>query len=111
MSLLDRTEPGSIVYVDIDETICTTPGSKHKERDYSKAVPIKSRIDLINNLFDKGREIHYYTSRGVKSGKNWLDVTLRQFKRWGVKFHQISFNKPVFDLFIDDKAINSENIW
>ena len=30
-----------------------------------------------------------------------------QFKKWGVKSHQLKFEKPRYDLFICDKAINS----
>ena len=33
-----------LIYVDIDETICESP----KDRDYTKAQPIKERIEKIN---------------------------------------------------------------
>ena len=32
----------------------------------------------------------------------------KQFKEWGVKFHELKLGKPVYDLFIDDKNINSD---
>ncbi len=103
MKLLDKTKPGDIVFVDIDETICNTTGV-----DYVNAIPIQSRIDIINELFDKGRKIVYWSARGVKSGKNFTALTLDQFNKWGVRFHQLSFNKPLFDCLVDDKAFNSE---
>ena len=28
--------------------------------------------------------------------------TIKQLKKWGVKYHEIHFGKPSFDLFIDD---------
>ena len=28
-------------------------------------------------------------------------LTLKQLKKWGVKYHKIYFGKPSFDLFID----------
>ena len=39
-----------IIYVDIDETICEYETSNDEERDYSKAIPIKSNISVINKL-------------------------------------------------------------
>jgi len=110
LSLLDKTKPGDIVYVDIDETICNTPGNKNKERDYTKSTPIQSRINMVNELFDNNRRVVYWSARGVGSGKNHTALTLEQFKKWGVKFHQLSFNKPLFNLLIDDKAFNSEDM-
>ncbi len=97
-----------IYRVDIDETICNTPD----DRDYSKAVPILGRIDKINILYDEGNTIVYWTARGTGSGIDWREVTEKQFKEWGVKYHELHFGKPVYDLFIDDKNINSkEYFW
>ena len=96
-----------ILYVDIDETICTSP----EDRDYSKAVPIPDRISKINDLYDAGNTIVYWTARGVLSGIDWRDVTEKQFKDWSVKYHELHLNKPVYDLFIDDKNINSESFF
>ena len=93
-----------IIYVDIDETICTSPES----RDYSKAQPIKERILKINKLYKEGNTIVYWTARGTGSGIDWREVTELQFEEWGVKYHKLKFGKPIYDLFIDDKNINSE---
>ena len=96
-----------IVYVDIDETICITPD----DRDYSKAKPIKKNIKKINEMYDNGDEIIYWTARGTGSGIDWRDVTTRQFKKWGVKYHSLYFGKPIYDLFIDDKNISSDRFF
>ena len=92
-----------LIYVDIDETICQTPNS----RDYSQSVPIKENIEKINNLFDEGHTIVYWTARGSKSGLDWKQITENQFVSWGVKYHELKFQKPSYDMFICDKAINS----
>ena len=92
------------IYVDIDETICVSP----EDRNYANANPIPERIDRINKLYDEGNRIVYWTARGTVSGIDWVKVTMNQFKEWGVKYHQVKFNKPAYDLFIDDKNINSE---
>ena len=96
-----------IYFVDIDETICVSPDS----RDYSLAAPIKERIEKINDLYDKGNTIIYWTARGTGSGIDWSEITERQFKDWGVKYHDLRFGKPVYDIFIDDKNINSERFF
>jgi len=93
-----------IIFVDIDETICTSPES----RDYSKAKPIKKNIKKINKMYDNGDTIVYWTARGTGSGIDWREVTEKQFEEWGVKYHDLKFGKPIYDLFIDDKNINSD---
>lgn len=93
-----------IYFVDIDETICQSP----ENRDYSLAVPHLDRISKINNLYDAGNTVIYWTARGTGSGIDWREVTEKQFKEWGVKYHDLRFGKPIYDLFIDDKNINSD---
>ena len=78
------------IYVDIDETICITPES----RDYKLSKPIEDRIELINKLFDLGHTIVYWTARGYVTKIDWREVTEKQFQEWGVKYHEILFNKP-----------------
>ena len=92
-----------IIYVDIDNTIFKTEGT-----DYSKSEPMLDRIQAINKLYDQGNEIIYWTARGTGSGKDWSEVTKKQFKEFGVKYNSLKFGKPVYDIFIDDKNINSE---
>ena len=96
-----------IIYVDIDETICTSP----ENRGYSRATPITNHIDRINELYDAGNTIVYWTARGTGSGIDWREVTEIQFKNWGVKYHELKFGKPMYDLFIDDKNINSDTFF
>ena len=96
-----------IIYVDIDETICISP----QDRDYAKAEPIKKNIKKINNLYDNNNKIIYWTARGTGSGIDWRELTESQFAEWGVKYHELHFGKPIYDLFIDDKNINSETFF
>jgi len=93
-----------IIYVDIDETICETP----PDRNYKLSNPIKENIAKINDLYDKGHTIIYWTARGTGSGIDWRDVTEEQFQEWGVKYHRLRLGKPIYDLFICDKAINTD---
>ena len=99
-----------VIYVDIDETIC------HREtsvdfgvtHDYTKAKPIQENIDKINKLYDEGNTIVYWTARGSITQNNWFQTTLKQLNDWGCKFTELRMGKPAYDLFIDDKNINSE---
>ena len=89
--------------VDIDNTICISNNS-----DYANSKPIFERIAKINKLYDDGNTIIYWTARGGNSGIDWTDKTHSQLAAWGCKYNEIRMNKPVYDLWIDDKAINSE---
>ena len=96
-----------IIYIDIDETICMSP----ENRDYSQAEPIIKNIKKINKLYDEGNTITYWTARGTGSGIDWRNVTEKQFDKWGVKYHDLKFGKPIYDLFVDDKNISSETFF
>ena len=89
--------------VDIDGTICNTPNGT-----YLNSKPIVENIKKINQLYEEGHEIIYWTARGGNSGIDWSDLTRHQLENWGCKFHELRMGKPVYDIWIDDKAINAE---
>ena len=90
------------IYIDIDETICFTPS----DRDYNKALPILDNIERANRLYDDGNIITYWTARGTETKIDWRKITEEQFKHWGVKYHNLLFGKPSYDILIDDKTEN-----
>ena len=93
---------------DIDNTICKTKG-----KNYRNAKPNKDVINLINQLFDNGHTIKMFTARfmgrnndNVKlAHKKGYNSTLRQLKKWKLKFHKLIMGKPSFDILVDDKAL------
>lgn len=96
---------GVVLVVDVDGTICSnTNGS------YTEAVPFYSAISKINDYFEAGARIIYFTARGSTTGIDWRDETLRQFSNWGVRHHELVMGKPFGDFYIDDKAVPSEAI-
>ena len=95
------------IFVDIDNTICFY--NEKNTTNYSNAIPYKNRIKKINELYDEGNIIVYWTARGTVTQISWFDITYNQLKNWGCKFHELRMGKPAYDLFIDDKNINSEN--
>jgi len=94
-----------IIYIDIDETICISP----EDRNYMFAQPIIENIGKANKLYEEGHTIIYWTARGTSMGINWRDVTEKQFSDWGVRHHELKFEKPAYDLFIDDKNMNTRD--
>ena len=91
-----------IYYVDIDGTIC----DQEIGRDYKLSQPYKDRIAHFNNLYEAGNEIHYWTARGMESGKDYSVLTIQQLEDWNVKYTSVNFKKPHYDIWIDDKAQN-----
>ena len=89
--------------IDIDGTICTNTYG-----EYTKAEPFYDRIIYVNKLFKEGHKIKFFTARGSGTGINWLDTTKKQLCEWGVNYHELLLGKPEGDIFIDDKAFNSE---
>tara|TARA_Y100001970_G_scaffold63215_1_gene80947 strand:+ start:2536 stop:2874 length:339 start_codon:yes stop_codon:yes gene_type:complete len=101
--------------VDIDGTIC----SPITGRNYEEAQPWKSRIDVINKLYDEGNYIIYFTARGMgrfagdpdaanKAASILFDLTRDQLELWGAKYHELILGKPHADYFIDDKGWPSD---
>jgi hypothetical protein len=74
---------------------------------YLSAKPIQKAIDKVNELFNAGHYIVFWTARGTQSGIDWKELTTSQLDSWGVKYHELRFGKPAYDVFIDDKNINS----
>ena len=98
--------------VDVDDTILVTT----VKRDYYNSTPIPRMIKKLNDLFDAGFEIVYFTARGQisKEGdlarieeevrpdlEDWMD-------RHGVKRTELIMGKPYGDYYIDDKAMTPE---
>lgn len=92
--------------VDIDGTICKTVNG-----DYANSVPILDRINYVNKLYDAGNTIIYWTARGSVSGIDWKDKTISQLAAWGCKFSELRFNKPAYDMWIDDKAMSDKEFF
>jgi hypothetical protein len=69
------------------------------------------RIEKINSLYEEGHTIIYWTARGSVTGLDWTELTTDQLDQWGAKRHGLKLGKPQYDLFIDDKNINSEDFF
>jgi len=92
-----------LICFDIDGTICTNTNG-----EYESASPYPERISHINRLLIQGNQVIFFTARGSTTGIDWSELTKSQLKSWGISNPVVFFGKPDADLFIDDKARNSE---
>jgi len=93
-----------IYYIDIDGVIFK---NDYTRLDYYEVIPIYENIEKINKLYDEGNIIILWTNRGGISLVDWYTITDNQLYDYGVKFHKLTFDKPYYDVFIDDRAFNS----
>ncbi len=96
----EGSENNRIYCIDVDGTICT------EKVEYEKALPIEKTIRKINELYDKGNTIILYSARGAYSGYDWTELTEKQLKTWGVKYHQFMLGKPYAHEYVDNKAVH-----
>ena len=47
----------------------------------------------------------------IEAKKQRYKITLKQLKKWDVKYHKLIFGKPSFDLYIDDKTLFFKDNW
>lgn len=93
---------------DIDGTICS-----QTDGNYETAIPMSSRIDQVNALYDSGHTIYLLTARGMTRANNSVNTayklmhafTEQQLSNWGVRYHGLFLGKPKADYYIDDKAM------
>lgn len=89
---------------DIDGTLCT-----NTDGDYAKTQPFHEVIAQVNRLYDEGNRILLYTARGATTGIDWHELTERQLREWNVHYHELHMGKPTADVYVDDKALNSDD--
>lgn len=98
------------IYIDIDNTICITDQTLGKDK-YKYSKPMYERIEKVNKLYAEGNIITYWTARGSLSKENYEEITKTQLEEWGCKYHNLLFNKPPYDKYIDDKSFNVDSYW
>lgn len=104
--MVDQSDrQGFLTYCfDIDGTICT-----NTEGSYADAQPFDERVAAVNRLFEEGHRIVYFTARGSTTGIDWRSVTEMQLDSWGAKYHELILGKPFAHVFVDDRAMHSDD--
>lgn len=101
--------------VDIDGTIC----EQMTNFAYGQGKVFYDRIKYLNELYDSGNEIIYYTARGMGefdgsyrlANQKWYNITEKQLKDWGAKYTKLIIGKYSGDYYIDDKGIDPEKFF
>jgi|TARA_R110002074_G_scaffold352201_1_gene523406 hypothetical protein len=104
----------NIYVVDIDGTICIDTGG-----DYKDAEPHHDRIAVLNDLYDKGHTINYFTARGMgrtdnnvnEAYKLLYEYTKQQLDGWGCKYNDLFLGKPYADYYVDNKGVNDTHFF
>jgi uncharacterized HAD superfamily protein len=78
-----------VYLVDIDGTICDDIKNEDSHL-YPTAKPIDGSKDVINNLYDEGNKIVFFTARERKD----REVTIDWLNKHGFKFHDLITDKP-----------------
>ncbi len=89
------------IFIDIDGVLT----NETKGFDYENRTPNYQNIGKVNELYRQGHTITLYTSRYLID----KDKTEIWMKKYNVKYHTVIFNKPKYDIFIDDKCYNNLN--
>ena len=113
----DITDRVTNIYcIDIDGTL-TEP---HEGTPWD-AIPVTSRIDKVNKLYDEGATIYLMTARGfihsntihdnISDAQSEADNFARnkteaQLTKWGVKYHKLYFGKPRAVTYVDDRGVS-----
>lgn len=102
------------IIVDFDDTLCLHTEEKS---NIENGKPNTELIKKLNQLYDLGYYIYIYTARGHISAP---DRQIAEYKyrhiieKWlndhNVKYHIISFQKPLGIYYIDDKAIRPNEL-
>ena len=103
---------------DLDGVLCYRTTEEGAIAKYKTCKPLLEMIKITNQCYDNGYKIIIYTARGMNSYKgnvalvysNLYELTKKQLKDWGIKYHQLVMGKQHYDLLIDDKAVNSLHI-
>lgn len=104
---------------DLDDTICFP---NHEAKDsfekYGKALPCWEIINHIKDLYYNDNEIIIHTARRMlthngdlnKIKQDVQEITENWLKEFEVPYNSLIFGKPYADVYIDDKALNVEDL-
>ena len=92
--------------MDLDGVITKKTGGWTSDY-YSSCSPNTDTISLMKELNQRGYKIIIYTSRL----ENEVRVeTLQWLKEHGVPYDAIHFDKPLYDVMIDDKSLTIDQL-
>jgi capsule biosynthesis phosphatase len=99
------------IVLDFDDTLAFPVN-----RDFKNAKPNNALIHKVNELYEQGWQIDIFTARGsisCKTREEAKEKYQREIIDWldkhRVKYHNLSFDKPLAAYYVDDKGISPED--
>ena len=107
-----------IIAFDLDETLCFRTKEHNTIKRYDYCKPIKKNIIIVKKLYKSGYYIKIYTARGINSFNGNINKiyqmlykkTYNQLIKWKIPFHELVLGKQEYDLLVDNKAININDV-
>ncbi len=97
-----KNPANKLIAVDLDNTLC-----KGEFWGETEPEPIPEMIERVTTWYRQGGHIIIYTARDPK----YFVQTNAWLVKYGVPFHGIAMQKKIgADLYLDDKALNVEDI-
>lgn len=91
---------------DLDKTICTPIESSQSSAGIIEAKPYEYMVKVMKELKNAGHIIVIFTHR---SSIYCEKKTMQWLRNNDIPYDEVIFDKPQFDLVIDDKAIPPHN--
>ena len=107
------------ICIDLDDTICVpNHGESDSQRKYGDARPRKSVINKMHEWKRAGWHITIFTARRMLTHngdveavkKDIGDLTTQWLVKYNVPYDELIFGKPYYDVIVDDKALNVEDL-
>lgn len=94
------------IALDIDDTLLGTDRFDPDHVDNNQ-TPIGDVVQRVKYIRSRGIRVVLFTSR-----KSHLrEATVAQLRRAGIDYDDIVFDKPFFDVLLDNKAMKFEGAW
>lgn len=109
---------GKIVCFDLDHTLCIPGAGPDTQSKYAEAEPMVENIQKLVSFKERGARIVIFTARRMLTHNGDVEkvkadvglVTENWLSEHGVPYDELIFGKPYYDYFIDDKALNVEEL-
>lgn len=92
-----------VIAVDIDDTVISSDGWPN----YENPRVLPGAIEALEKIHEAGYQVDFFTARHTK----FYDLTKKQLDDLCFKYRRLVTSKPLYDYFVDDRAIGFEGDW
>lgn len=102
---IDNADERMVIAVDFDKTLTTGDGKPFWDEDEDETVNEEARA-FVNECYRNGHVVIIWTARPWSEAANVESY----LKKWEVEYHGLRCDKMGADVFIDDKALNINDL-